>query len=150
MLEQSREKNSYIAEISRQVLLNIFVKCVTLERPGSEPSKSSVRHWPIPLKEKVQQLQLRKSSYFNARYRSYSSTKQLCIGGGQRITPFLHENITCRLKFHNDFRRFGTQIFFWDSNNDLYTLGSGNFFSRRLENQDPILKIVIWLTNLIV
>ena len=53
---------------------------------------------------------LSKSSYLNARYRSYSSTEQLCIGGSQRITVFLHENITCRLEFHNDFRYFGTQI----------------------------------------
>ena len=63
-----------------------------------------------PLKEEVGELQLRKLSYLNARYRSYSSTEQLCIGGSQRITVFLHENITCRLEFHNDFRYFGTQI----------------------------------------
>ena len=51
------------------------------------------------LKEGAPAIRLSKSSYLNARYRSYSSAEQLCIVYSARITVFLHENITCRLGF---------------------------------------------------
>ena len=77
------------------------------------------------LKEKVGELQLRKLSYLNARYRSYSSTEQSCIGGRQRITMFLHEKITCRLEFP----------LFWDSNINIFCL---------IQNSNTFRKIQKW------
>ena len=61
----------------------------------------------------------------------------------QRITVFLHENITFRLEFHNDFRYFGTQI-----PNIFYLIqNSSTFFSAAvlvvLKIQDVNLKIKI-------
>ena len=43
----------------------------------------------------------------------------------QRITMFLHENITCRLEFRNDYRYFGTQI-----SNILYLIKNSNTFRK--------------------
>ena len=84
------------------------------------------------LKEGAPAIRLSKSSYLNARYDPLSIVfKSGAVmhwwlstnNGVERV--FLHENTSCRLEFHSDFRYFGTQI-----SNIFYLIHFWWFFSR--------------------